>query len=607
MHDPAFQSVFKDEFRNLVMLKRSLGFKYETDATAFGRIDSFLSENGLAEKHLSRELCDACCRKRSHESAANHTNRISSLRVFCRYISSLGIPACIPPRGLVRHPPKYDAHIYTEDELHRFFAVVDASQSVPSECPYRALVMPVFFRILYTSGMRVSELRLARLQDVNLEDGSIRVWNGKNHKDRLVPIHLELIGRCASLKEEIHTESTDDEFFFMVHPGREMTLQNLYHNFRRYLEKAGIPHTGRGPRIHDCQHTYCVNLLLKWTQEGKDLLAYLPYMRTMLDHESFEETAYYIKLTASAFQDIRKSLTHRFRISLARYVSMNRNSIDFAQLVTDFLPLQRNYSKNTILSYRDTLKLFVLFLTERKGFRLNTFAMESFDRQLVIEYREWLRSRGAGISTANQRLAAIKTFAEYAGVQCIEYLALPQMVQGIKAKKSSPREIVWLSVEQISKLVNYSDVNTRTGLRHRVVMTLLYDSGCRVQELCDLRIRDINTGNSPTLRLHGKGDKYRTVTISANTAKLVSEYMDRQGNVSLIDELLITNRGHGKMSRDGVNYIISRYVKEIRRSDPSFPEKYMRMDSATVKPCICWLPVSTSFTSTISLEMRIYR
>lgn len=98
----------------------------------------------------------------------------------------------------------------------------------------------------------------------------------------------------------------------MVRPGREMTLQNLYHNFRRYLDKAGILHTGRGPRIHDFRHTYCVNLLLKWSEEGKDLLAYLPYMRTMLGHESFEETAYYLKLTSAAFPFVREHLEAAF-------------------------------------------------------------------------------------------------------------------------------------------------------------------------------------------------------------------------------------------------------------------------------------------------------
>jgi len=255
---------------------------------------------------------------------------------------------------------------------------------------------------------------------------------------------------------------------------------------------------------------------------------------------------------------------------------MTGNSTDFAQLVTDFLtdflPFQRNYSKNTILSYKDALKLLVLFLTEAKNIKLIDFKMKNFDRQLIIEYLEWIRSRGASISTANQRLAAIKTFADYAGVQCIEYLAPLQLVQGIKAKKSTAREIDYLTVEQMTLLINSPDVNTRNGLRHRVVLTLLYDSGCRVQELCDLTIKDINVGSNPTVHLHGKGDKYRTVIISDNTATLVSEYINRQRRTALIDQPLIINRKREKMSRDGVNYIIEKYAQKIRCSNPTFPE-----------------------------------
>lgn len=256
---------------------------------------------------------------------------------------------------------------------------------------------------------------------------------------------------------------------------------------------------------------------------------------------------------------------------------MSTSTTDFACLVskflTEYLPLQRNYSKNTILSYRDALKLLVAFITDTKGIRLTDFTMKRFDRALIVEYLEWLRNRGVSVSTANQRLAAIKTFAEYAGCQHIEYMAPLQMVQNIKSKKASSREIVFLSVGQTTKLINQPDINTRTGLRHRTVMTLLYDSGCRVQELCDIRIRDVYTGTNPTVRLHGKGNKHRTVTISEKTAMLVSEYIRRQRNSALADEPLITNRTHEKLSRDGVNYIISKYVSEIRRNDPNFPKK----------------------------------
>lgn len=163
-----------------------------------------------------------------------------------------------------------------------------------------------------TSGMRVSELRIVKLEEVNLVDGYITVRNAKNHKHRIVPIHPELVTKCTELKEKIHSNSPSDEYFFMIRPEQPMPLVNVYRNFRRYLDHADIPHTGRGPRVHDFRYTYCVNLLRKWVDEGKDLMAYLPYMRTMLGHEGFEETAYYLKLTTDRYPYIKHQLKTSF-------------------------------------------------------------------------------------------------------------------------------------------------------------------------------------------------------------------------------------------------------------------------------------------------------
>jgi integrase len=312
MTDIEYKSVFHDEFRDLVSLKQAIGFSYKTEELGFRRIDRFLIENGVTEKVITKEISDGWCRKRSYETLSNQSSRISVMRVFSRYLNDVGVPAYIPLAGTSRKKHQYDAHVYTEDELKRFFAAVDASKSLPAECPYRAQVMPVFFRILYTSGMRVSELRLARIRDINLDDAYIIVKGGKNQKDRIVPIHTSLAEKCRELKSSIHKESSENEYFFMQYPEKPMTLGCVYKNFRRYLRKAGIPHTGHGPRVHDFRHTFCVNLLLKWSKEGKDLMAYLPYMRTMLGHEGFEETAYYLKLTADAYPFIRERLQCSF-------------------------------------------------------------------------------------------------------------------------------------------------------------------------------------------------------------------------------------------------------------------------------------------------------
>ena len=254
---------------------------------------------------------------------------------------------------------------------------------------------------------------------------------------------------------------------------------------------------------------------------------------------------------------------------------MTVNSTDFAALVTGFLteylPLQRGYSRNTILSYRDTLKMFLRFVAEEKDISLKSFYVKDFKRELVIEFLEWYRKQGAGSASANQRLAAFKTFAEYAQLECIEYMSPLQAVSNIKTKKSASREIMFLSVDQTSRLVNKPDINTTTGCRHRVILTLLYDSGCRVQELCDLTVADVFLNTDSTVRLHGKGNKYRTVIIAAETADLIRNYLGRYRQNALGTEPLVTNRYHKKLNRDGVSYIIKKYAKEIRVEDPTFP------------------------------------
>lgn len=255
---------------------------------------------------------------------------------------------------------------------------------------------------------------------------------------------------------------------------------------------------------------------------------------------------------------------------------MNVNSTDFAKLITsfltDYLPLQRGYAKNTILSYRDSLKLFLLFLNEYKDISLNNFYIKDFSRDLVIEFLEWYRSQGVSTSTANQRLAAIKSFADYAQLESIENISLLQDVSNIKSKKSSPKEIMFLSASQMSKLINKPNINTHTGYRHRVILTLLYDSGCRVQELCDIAVSDVSLNSMPTVRLHGKGNKTRTIVISDATANLIESYIQRFMSNVVGTQPLITNRYRQKINRVGISYIVNKYASLVRQEDCTFPE-----------------------------------
>ena len=258
MNTLIFDSIFKNEIQDLINLKRAQGFKYVTEECALKRIDKYLVGKNMQEKVITKSVVDEWCLRKTYETQANQNSRISIMRILCSYLSELGFDVYVPPKRLTRKGPKYNAHIYTDDELRRIFEAVDKSQSVPSECPYRHIIMPIFFRILYTSGLRVSELRLAKIEDFHLDEGYFIVKSGKNNKDRIIPIHPVLVKKCKELKSTIHIDSDESEYFFMKLPGKPLTLQCVYKNFRRYLDKAGISHSGHGPRVHDFRHTYCV-------------------------------------------------------------------------------------------------------------------------------------------------------------------------------------------------------------------------------------------------------------------------------------------------------------------------------------------------------------
>lgn len=197
--------------------------------------------------------------------------------------------------------------IYTPDELRRFFAETDKCNYC-SSVPYRHLIMPEFFRLLLSCGLRCSEARLLTVGDVDLEQGVLTIRDAKNHNNRLVPMPESMVSRLRKYAAQVHPFPESVDYFFPGYGNKPMTLGNIYKNFRRFLWKAGISHSGDGPRVHDFRHAYCVYRLKEWAMQDRDLMVLIPMMRTYLGHQTFNETAYYLRWTADVFPDIRMKL-----------------------------------------------------------------------------------------------------------------------------------------------------------------------------------------------------------------------------------------------------------------------------------------------------------
>ena len=246
---------------------------------------------------------------------------------------------------------------------------------------------------------------------------------------------------------------------------------------------------------------------------------------------------------------------------------------DFARHLMDFLskylPGQRNLSTNTITSYRDAFKLFLIFCETEKKKKVNRLDLAYISRELVTEYLVWLEEkRGCNVSTRNQRLAAFRSFFNYVSTTAPETLLICQKIFNIPMKKNAQQVMSYFSPEGLHLLLKQPDTLTRQGRRDHALLVFLYDSAARVQELADLTVRDVRLEAPATATLRGKGRKMRIVPISTKTASILNQYLGEKGwlgkNASL-DFPIFSNSRKFKLSRAGIAYILRKYVETARK------------------------------------------
>ena len=254
---------------------------------------------------------------------------------------------------------------------------------------------------------------------------------------------------------------------------------------------------------------------------------------------------------------------------------------DFAKHLSDFLtkymPAERGASGNTIKSYKDTFILFLVFCRDCKNINANRLTLEKITKELVVDFLEWLESeRGCSAATRNVRLAALHSFFRYLQYITPQSLLEWQSILAIPVKKTQKTGIKYLQVDAIKAILAEPDQSTRSGRRDVALLSLLYDSAARVQELIDLTPAMIRLDEPCTVKLIGKGGKARIVPMMLTQVELLKKYMIEQ---QLLEPYanqypLFSNSRKEKLTRAGVNYILNKYARQVSLKHPSLiPEK----------------------------------
>ncbi len=250
---------------------------------------------------------------------------------------------------------------------------------------------------------------------------------------------------------------------------------------------------------------------------------------------------------------------------------------DFSYFLTAFLsrylPGQRNASSNTISSYAETFRLFLIYYDTEKGIKPERLNLSRIRSEGVIEFLDWLEvKRHCSVTTRNQRLVAIHSFCHYVQIQSPENLYDIQKILHIPYKKCAKTVVSYLTGDEMRILLAQPDIQTAKGRRDLVLLATLYDTAARVQELIDLKEKDIRLTKPATMTLHGKGRKTRQIPISGKAAALLDGYLRSRkpcAGYSPGDRNVFVNQKNQPLTRWGVSYIINKYVDSANR-DPGF-------------------------------------
>jgi integrase/recombinase XerD len=244
---------------------------------------------------------------------------------------------------------------------------------------------------------------------------------------------------------------------------------------------------------------------------------------------------------------------------------------NFSTLLQDFfrqrLLEERNASLQTVASYRDTFRMFLLFIQTDTGKSPGSFRLEDLDMPLVLRFLEHIENvRGNSVRTRNVRLAAIRSFVRYVSLREPAWLPNAQRILAIPTKRFDRPLVNFLTREEIETIIQAPDRSTWGGHRDQVMLATFYNTGARVSEVTRLSVDDVFLNGQAYIRFQGKGRKERTTPMWKSTAKRFKEWFSRIDKKT--GSPLFPNRNGQHLTRSGVE---NRLRVAVRRAVPSCP------------------------------------
>lgn len=301
-----YKSVFAQEINEYITFKKTLGYKVDSIIYNLYLFDCFAIANGITDINFTKELAEKWQETRPNESESTKYTRSMHFIQFAKHLNVLGYSCYVP--AYPRNPKNaYIPYIFSHDELRKIFAACD-SIALTNGLRSSANTVPAMFRLMYGTGIRISEAIDLKQRDIDLENHIMVIRKSKSGKERILPFSSSVADACKEYRNTANEFYNKNEYFFTQRNGEPCNRHTMYLWFRRVLWNAGFEHSGKGkgPRLHDLRHTFSVHALAKMADQGLDLYYSLPILSQYLGHESLDSTDKYVRLTEAMYPGLLK-------------------------------------------------------------------------------------------------------------------------------------------------------------------------------------------------------------------------------------------------------------------------------------------------------------
>lgn len=251
---------------------------------------------------LTKEIAETWIHISNSPSLHHMARRVLTMKHLGEYQQSLGLKAYVP-NYRIKRPKAEEPHLFSDEQLERFFETVD-TQLVPTETyPYKDTMFPVLFRLIYCCGLRCSEACKLKVKDVDFQKGTISIYQAKGMKDRELPISDDLLDLLFRFDRYYQKKFSDRIYFFQPSPAREhMTSGDVSKVFVALLKKAHLYDVpGKRFTVHGLRHLFAVQNIKKCSDAGEDFYNWIQYLCRYMGHKHIRYTLYYLHITSQLF------------------------------------------------------------------------------------------------------------------------------------------------------------------------------------------------------------------------------------------------------------------------------------------------------------------